>query len=431
MNRIKEALAHISLPDFYKVQYTFNKAAAGFDVSVETKKTLEEARVLERIKPGETVAISASSREIDKLALILRTLAGILRDRGAKPFIAAAMGSHGGASAEGQRLIMENYGITEKAMGCPCHSGMEVILLGKTGGGLPVYLDSSAAKADHLLPVGRIKAHPDFRGPIESGLMKMLTIGFGKQFGASLCHQRGWAKMAETVSDVAEWIIGHRSVPFGLGIIEDALHRAAKIEAVPGELIPSREPELLKLAKSYIPGLPFKKIDILFVDEIGKDISGAGMDPGVTGRSAVLGTAAPFIDRIGVLNLSVNSKHNAAGIGNADVITRRLFAQIDFPATYINIITSHDPKGGMIPPFMPDDKSVFQYCLESDTGIINKSDARIVWIHNTASLDEFFISPSLLEEAGGNPALRASKERRTIIFDGQDNFLKWSGNFSF
>lgn len=431
-DQIMQALSHVQLPPFKKVKYRLKLAEPDFDTVAEVRKTTLESGVLRHIQPGQTVALSASSREITQQDTILSTLVQLLLKHGAKPCIIAAMGSHGGSTAQGQYALMNSYGITEEAMGCPLYASMEVVFLGKTQEHkLPVYLEENAAGADHIVPVGRIKPHPDFRGKVESGLMKMLTIGFGKQHGASLCHQRGWSLMSSTVFEIGSYILRHRSVPFGFAIIEDSMHKVARVEAVPGDQIATREPQLLDIARSYTPRLPFEKVDILFVDEVGKDISGAGMDPNVTGRSAVLGSTAPYIDRIAVRDLTKKTKHNASGIGNADVITKRLFDEIDFTATYINVITSHDPKGGMIPPVMPSDKTAFQYAIESITGIKNPPGLRIVWIHSTSKMDTFYISRALYDEAADHSDLVLSRQEQEACFDEKGNFSHWSGEFTF
>jgi len=429
---VKAALAHVAMPPFKKVRYEVPLAPPDFNVREAVRRTVQEQGVLSRIRPGQTVALSASSREIAQQSLILKTLAELLQERGARPFIVAAMGSHGGATAEGQMALMHSYGITEEAMGCPLYASMNVKLLGTTAAeGLPVYQEENAAAADHIIPVGRVKPHTDFRGPVESGLQKMLTIGFGKQHGASLCHQRGWARMSATVQEVAGWILDHRSVPFGLAIIEDSLHKVAMVEAVPGEAIRRREPELLAIARGFVPKIPFDKVDILFVDELGKDVSGAGMDPNVTGRSAVLGQSAPFIDRIAVRDLTKKTKHNAAGIGNADVITRRLFDQIDLPATYVNVITSHDARGGMLPPAMPGDLAAFRYAIESLADRGDPRDLRIMWIKSTSALREFYISPPLYAEAAAHRALELSANEAEACFDADGDFTGWNEEFVF
>jgi hypothetical protein len=259
----------------------------------------------------------------------------------------------------------------------------------------------------------------------------MLTIGVGKQFGASMSHQRGWDMMADTVFEVGCYVIKNRSIPFGLGIIEDALHKLVMVEAIRGEEISGREQELLLQAKSYIPRIPFKKVDILIVDEIGKDISGAGMDPNVTGRSSIQGKSEPFIDRIAVLSLSQHSNHNAGGANNADAITKRLFDDIDFPAYYINALTSHDPNAARLPMHLPGDRTAIQYTIESLLAEHRQEHYRIVWIKNTAALDNFYISPALRDEALQIPGISVSEESREAVFDGNGNFVKWSGGFSF
>lgn len=429
---IAKALSHIRLPRFCQVRYQLPLAPPSFDAAEETRRALEEAGALARVKPGQSVAITVSSREVDQMAAVLRTLVTLLKEQGAKPFLFPAMGSHGGATAEGQRAVAASYGITEESIGCPLVSSMDVTLIGHTPGkNLPVNMDSHAAKADHVIPVGRIKPHTDFRGKVESGLMKMLTIGCGKQQGAFLCHQRGWHEMADNVFDIALYILQNKSIPFGVGVIEDSAHHAAQIHAVPGEAIPTREPELLKIAKSYIPRVPFAKVDVLFVDEIGKDISGAGMDPNVTGRSAQLGQSEPFVERIVIRALTKASKHNAAGIGNGDVVTRRLFDDMDMPASYINSITSHDAVGCNIPPVMENDELAFRYALEFAAGADPATGAKVVWIQNTSHMGEFLVSEALRAEAAQNPRMAVSQNSQAIQFDENGNVAAFADPFVF
>jgi hypothetical protein len=428
---IKKALEGIPIPEFFQVNYTFKQAPKIFNIEEELNRSAACSGVLERIKPGQTVAISGSSRDIEDLDKVLYVLIGLLKNRGARPFIFPAMGSHGGATAAGQSAVLKGYGITEDTMGCQIKSGMDTVFLGNTEHGIPVQLDKYAREADHVIPVGRIKPHTDFHGRVESGLMKMMTIGFGKQFGASMSHQRGWSKMSETVFEVGNFMIRNRSIPFGVGIIEDSLHKTALLEVIPGEKIAVREPELLLLAKSFIPKIPFQKVDILLVDEIGKNISGAGMDPNITGRSSILGKSEPFIDIIAVFGLSKKTKHNAIGVSNADIITKKLFDDINFPDTFINVLTAHDPKGGITPMHMPDDKTVVQYTIESLKAQTHIENPRIVWIKNTASLDRFYVSPSLYEEAAKNQNLKVSKECGAPVFSDENEFLEWQCDFSF
>ncbi|MDR0656908.1 MAG: nickel-dependent lactate racemase [Treponema sp.] len=428
---IRKFLENVTIPEFYRIKYSLKKGPDNFNIVKEVTQSIINCGALDKIKPGDSVALSCSSRDIKDLNKILFAVVALLKQKKANPFIFPAMGSHGGATAEGQMEVLKGYGITEEAMACPIKSSMETVYVGTTNQGIPVHVDKYASEADHIIPIGRIKPHTDFHGKVESGLMKMMTIGFGKQFGASMSHQRGWNKMSETVFEVGSYMITHFSIPFGIGIIEDALHNIALVEAIPGEKIFSREPELLLLAKSFIPKIPFQKVDILLVDEIGKDISGAGMDPNITGRSSILGKSEPFIDIIAVFALSAKTKHNAIGLSNVDIITKKLFEDINFPDTFINVLTAHDPRGGIIPMFMPDDQSVIQYTIESLQAQVHTEDPRIIWIKNTATLDYFYISPALYREAVNNPNLQISKESRFPVFDTNNNFLKWSGEFTF
>ena len=239
------------------------------------------------------MAIAVGSREITNIDQIAKTVVNYVKSRGAVPFIFPAMGSHGGATASGQLEILAGYNVTEKSMGCPIKSSMETVLISTAKNGLPVHIDHYAAQADAIIPIGRIKPHTDFHGKYESGLMKMLTIGLGKQYGANLCHSLGMANMPENIAAYAGEVLQLKNVVWGVGIIEDAFHNTYRITVIPGESIPTEEPPLLQEAKSLVPCIPFSKIDVLVLDEIGKDISGAGMDPNVTGRSQSMGISQP------------------------------------------------------------------------------------------------------------------------------------------
>lgn len=353
---------------------------------------------------GASVAVTAGSREISSIAAILRCTVAELKKRGAKPFLIPAMGSHGGATAEGQREVLRHYGITEETVGCPIRATMETVCLGVAPNGLPVYLDRNAYEADCIFPVGRIKPHTDFHGTYESGLVKMLAIGCGKQTGAHACHAFGMEHMSENIYRCAEMICSKKRVPFGLAILEDAAHHTHSLELIPGDRIFAREPQLLETARSLVPRLPFRKVDVLVLEEIGKNISGPGMDPNVTGVSASLGTSAPYIDHIVVLRLSQLTDHNAAGIGVASVTTRQVFDGIDFEKTYPNCMTSHDLRGIKIPAVMPSDRCAVQLAIDA-APVLPKADCRLVWMKNTLHPDRFLVSDALVPEVLENPKL--------------------------
>ncbi|MDD5017120.1 MAG: lactate racemase domain-containing protein [Eubacteriales bacterium] len=423
MKNTENLLRCVELPCFYKVRCNFSRDTVG-----DIKKTLLEALnrkgTLDRVKKGESVCITAGSREISNFCVILKALIEALTEKGAKPFIIPAMGSHGGATAEGQKEIIAQFGITEENMGVPVLSSMETAEIGCTGNGITVHVDEIALTADHILPVGRIKPHTDFKGTYESGLMKMLAIGLGKQHGASTCHKLGMANMSKNVMAIGKKVIETCSIPFGIGIIENAFHGTYKIAAIPGEDIEAEEPELLKEAKSLMPVIPFEKVDVIICEEMGKDISGTGMDSNVIGRSASLGVSRPFAERIGVFSLTEKSHGNANGMGLADAVTRRFYRAIDFDQTYPNAITSAETTAVKLPAVMETDEFCVKFIFKTCTGC-GENGLRVVWIKNTLSLDEFHISEGLLKEAQSDPAMQVFGERYRACFDEKGGFNKF------
>lgn len=410
------------IPPMSKVRFQVERGGIqAQDIPGVIARSLENQGLLDSIERGKTVAVTCGSREISQIDRILKSLVDLLAARGAKPFIFPAMGSHGGALAAGQLEILEGYGVTPETMGVPVKATMDTVVLGKTASGLEVHFDQNAYQADYVIPVGRIKPHTDFRGRFESGLMKMLAIGCGKQKGANLCHTLGFPRMAQNVEEIARLVLERRRIPFGIAIVEDMFHGTYLLEAIPGEKIPEREPALLEKAKALIPGIPFEKIDVLILDEIGKEISGAGMDPNITGRSGMMGSWKPFIERIAVLDLSEKSHHNGCGIGTADVTTQRFYEKMDYCVSYPNGITSHDPASMRIPPIMPDDRNAvrmaLQTCVQNDPAM----GYRMVWMKNTLHMDTFYISPALLREAEENPAITIEGEPKAVPFNRSGN----------
>ena len=420
MNIFNGLLKETRIPCFYKARYDVNKEEI-MDVREALKRELYNSNVLRRIESGESVALTAGSREINHLDEILLTLADLLKAKGAEPFIVPAMGSHGGATAEGQAAVLEGLGITEKRIGIPIRASMETVRIGSTKTGVPVHVDKIALSADHIMPVGRIKPHTDFKGQFESGLMKMLAIGLGKQQGASICHKLGMNDMSKNVQSIGREIIEKCSIPFGIGIIENAFHGIWKIAAVPGEDIERVEPKILEQAKALVPVVPFEKVDIIVIEEMGKDISGTGIDSNVIGRSASLGISRPFAERIGVFSLTEKSHGNANGMGLADSITKRFFDKIILEQTYPNAITSAETTAVKIPAIMPNDELCVKFLIQTCTG--SGSDGlRIVWIRNTLSMDEFYISEGLKKEAEKTPDLHTIGKRQTVEFDNSGKY---------
>jgi len=285
-------------------------------------------------------------------------------------------------------------------------------------------MDRYAAEADKILLMARIKPHTDFRGSVESGLMKMIAIGMGKQQGASLCHSRGFLKMSESIQEIAE--IALKKLPFlcGIGIVENAVHRTFKIEVIPPDKIKIREPELLQEARGLVPKLPFHKADILVVDEIGKNICGPGMDPNVIGRSGIIGRWEPDFDAVMIRDITDESHHNGYGLGNADVTTQRAFEKFSFEETYPNSLTCGDPAGVKIPVVMPNDRLALKYALCICAATLPPH-PRIVWIKNTLSVEQFYISEGMLEDAKKTPDLQVEPNLLTPAWDKTGNLIGW------
>ena len=421
MSEIERMCGEMVIPKFRKIRYNFDTRSIE-DIPAAVRETLKREGTLDRIQPGKTVCLTASSREVNHQALILKTVAEVLKEKGAEPFIIPAMGSHGGATAEGQREILTHFGITEEYCGVPIYDEMDTIIVGKTVEDLDVHMSKRAAEADYVIPIGRIKPHPEFRGPYESGVMKMIAVGLGKRNGAEIAHSMGMHRMSESVYNLAKGNLAYGNIPFGIGIIENALHGTYSITAIPAELIEEEEPKLLQTAKSVTPVIPFEKVDVLICEQMGKDISGTGMDSNVIGRSISLGISRPFIERIGLLSLTEKTGGSFNGIALGDCISRKLFDALIFEKTYPNSITACEPLAVKIPIVLNNDKLCVQCaircCLQAPpTG------HRIVWIKDTLSVHEFFISETLVEATLKNPELELLPGRFEPKFDENDNYV--------
>ena len=423
MDEIAFFLSRAKVPPFYAVDYKLCRDEI-FDIEQSVRETLKREGTLSRIKKGSTVAITAGSREIHYIDKILLAIINELKAVGAHPFIFPAMGSHGGAIAEGQKAIIEGYGITEKTMGVPIISSMDTVVVGDTPEGLCVHADKAAFEADYIIPVGRIKPHPEFKGKHESGILKMMAIGIGKQHGANMCHQLGMENMPKNILAFSKVLLEKCSMPFGVGIVENALHGTYSITAIPSENIIEEEAELLETAKGLVPVVPFERVDVIICEEMGKDISGTGMDSNVIGKSISLGVSKPFAERIGVFDLTEKSHGNFNGVALADTISKRLFDKISFEETYPNTITACEPLAVKIPSVMPSDKLCLQFCIQTCLKA-DRDNTRIVWIKNTLSLGEFYISEALLKEAEDNPLIATNRVRYYPAFDDKDTFISF------
>ena len=424
MGSVKSLLQDIPVPRMARIRQIFDGTHIETkDIQAVLQAQLQRPAVAQTIPPGGEVAITVGSRGITNTVLITKAIADFVKAKGATPFIVPAMGSHGGATAEGQRSILESYGVTEKSTGCEIRSSMETVQIGTTPNGKPVRIDKNAAEADGIIVVGRIKPHTAFRGPYESGLMKMMAIGLGKQYGASIVHEGGFENFAEDIPKYGTAILKHAKVLFGVGILENAYDKTRELHALTPQEIIDEEPGLLLKAKSYMPRILFDACDVLVVDEIGKNISGDGMDPNISGRFCT-GCASGGIraQRVAVLDLTDATHGNANGIGLADVTTRRVLNKMDFEATYPNTITNKITETMKIPMVMDSDKLAIQMAVRTCFGI-DEAAARVIRIRNTMAMEYIEISESLLEEARRCPQIEIVTEPAPLLFDAQDNLL--------
>lgn len=395
---INELLSEIAIPRLVKVRQRF-EAPEITNVAEAVRDAIDEANVLQRIQPGDRVAIAVGSRGVADIPVLARETANAVKKAGGSPFIVPAMGSHGGATAEGQREVLEELGVTEETTGAPIISSMEVVEIGRLDNGLPIYIDKNAYEADKVIVINRIKPHTAFRGPVESGLMKMITIGLGKQKGAEAAHAFSFKYMAQHVVEMARIAMEKVPVIFGIGSLENAYDRPAKIVAIAAEEIEQREPELLVEAKSLMPKLLFDPIDVLIVNEIGKDISGDGMDPNITGRYATpYASGGPEITRIVVLGLTKKTHGNANGIGMADMSTRKVMDEIIWEKGYANALTSTVISVVKLPMILDNEELAVKAAIKT-CNAFNLSKARVVRIKNTLDIREIWISESMLDEA--------------------------------
>jgi hypothetical protein len=397
------------------------------EIAGEVEQQLAVLRLNDHIKPGETIAVTAGSRGIANIVTILRATVEHVRRLGAVPFLVPAMGSHGGATAEGQVALLARYGITPESVGCEIRSSMETVTVGMTPFGFPVHFDKHAHSADHVFVVNRIKPHTRFAGDIESGLHKMLLIGLGKFEGAKLYHR---AIVEHSFDEILRAVAGHVlqtcRVAGGLAILENALDETARIVAVRTEEFAAREAELLREARSLLPRLPFRECDLLIIDEIGKDISGAGMDTNVVGRKFDDKKATERDDtnckRIFVRGLSAATGGNATGIGIADFTNERTVARIDRRTTNINCVTGSHPTAAAIPIAFDTDRECIDAALQT-LGLIDPPDAKIIHIANTLHLSQLWTSEAYLNDARNLPSAEVASDPAPLRFDEQGNLL--------
>ncbi|MBP1723231.1 MAG: hypothetical protein H6Q44_936 [Deltaproteobacteria bacterium] len=405
------------LPRMFKIRQKIASPKLA-DVEKEMNSQLDRFGLAGKVKPGERIAITAGSRGIRDKAKVLKVIVSRLKALGAKPFIVPCMGSHGGGTAEGQVKMLHHLGITESYVGAPIISSMEVKEIGRTSFGTPVLIDKNICEqADKIIVVNRIKPHTDFDHEVESGISKMIIIGMGKHKGALMAHRLtikyGFATMFKEVLPVIR-----RALPFffGVGIIENQYDQTASLHILEPQNFYEGEKELLKKAREIMPRLPFKQMDVLVVDEIGKNISGAGMDPNVTGRLFFIGSP-PLKEP-----LTPETEGNAIGIGFAEYTTTRLAKKIDPVPTAINAITGMGPECGRIPIAFDKDRDALQAAYDN-SGVIDPKDLRLVWVKNTLELEYLWASEPMLQEAKANSNIEVVSAPQDIPFDKNGNMI--------
>ena len=416
----------MSLPRMYRIRQSFDTPRLN-DLVGEVRKQLTSLNLGPRIKPGETVAITVGSRGVANVAIITREIVQHFLSLRAKPFIVPAMGSHGGATAEGQRALIESFGVTEEFIGCPIKATMETVIIDQTPQGISVHFDKNAAGADHVFIANRIKPHTMFVGPIESGLHKMMLIGLGKREGAVHYHRAIKSfTFLEIIRAVADVVVKRCRVLGGLAIVENAFEETALVEGVPADKFYEREVELLEKARAWMPRLPLDDIDLLVVDEIGKEISGTGMDTNVVGRKfndhAATSEDKTNCRRIYVRGLTEKTHGNGTGIGLAEFTNRRTVESMDMESTKVNCVTAGHVTAAMIPVHYDADREVVQVALGT-LGLTEPQDARVVQIKNTLLLEDMLVSETCLAQLKDNP-------RVTILSGPHDWEFDSSGNLA-
>ncbi len=411
-------------PSVFHLRQTFERPRVD-DVAGTVEAELAKLELRARIRPGQSVAISAGSRGIANIRIIIKAVVDHLRGLGAAPFLVPAMGSHAGGTAEGQQRLLEQYGITAAFCGCPIRSSMETVVVCHAREGFPVHFDRLAYEADHVVVCGRVKPHTSFSADVESGLMKMLLIGLGKHRGAQIYHRammdHGFARI---VRSVAPEVLARCHIAAGVAVVENAYDETALIKGVRPEDFEASDRELLVLARRWQPRLPFDRVDLLLIDQLGKDISGAGMDTNVVGRK--FGVHAPGPDErpevryIAIRGLTLHTSGNATGLGLAEFCRSRVLAQRDDAITRLNCCTGGHVAAAMTPLDYETDREILDAALPL-MGLTEPADAKLVWIRDTLRLDEVVCSAAYLDEARARADLTILSPLQPLPLDAAGN----------
>jgi len=417
MKAVRSLLEDIKIPPLYRVRQEF----AANPLSNIEESCIEQIVSLERLKelpPGAKIAVAVGSRGVADIGRIAASVVTALKKMAFEPFIVSAMASHGRASAEGQQELLAELGVTEDAVGCPVRASVDVIEIGALENGLPVYMDRVAMEGDGIVVINRIKTHTAFHDRYESGLVKMLAIGLGNHIGAKSCHQLGFGQMAENIIAMARIKLARCPVLFGVAVIEDGCENVSIIEVIDADNIMQREPELLKISKSNMPSIGIDDIDVLVVDRMGKEISGDGMDPNITGRYATpYAKGGPTVGKLVVLSVTKKSHGNIIGIGQADICSKPLRDAADLETTYVNSLIATVTNVARLPMILPTDYDVIRAAILT-CNILDFSTVRLVRIRDTLHLRDLIVSESLVEELSAKAAVISVEGPFAMKFDG-------------
>lgn len=422
---VASMVEQVKLPKMFRARQAFPRPKIPVEeIPARVRNILEVKKIAASIRPGMRIAITAGSRGIANAARITKCIADFVKERGGAPFVVPAMGSHGGATAEGQREILAGYGIVEDYIGCPICSSMEVVEIGKNEEGSAVFIDKFAANADGIIINCRIKPHTAFRGPYESGIMKMMAIGLGKQYGAEACHEAGFKNMAKNVPLFGKAILKYAPVLFAVATIENAYDETCKLVAVPADEVAEREPPLLVEAFRLMPRILVDSCDVLVVDHIGKNFSGDGMDPNITGTFCTpYATGGIKAQRVCVLDLSPETHGNGIGLGYSSATTMRVFKKLDLSSMYPNAITCTVLGGVRIPIVMESDREAIAVCVKT-CNEIDKSEPRIVRIPNSLHIEHILLSESYYGMVKNIEGLKIESEPKEMKFDENGDLLQ-------
>ncbi len=423
---VSRLVRDVKIPRMFHVRQIFPREKIEPDqIPAVVEAQLSQPQFSSKIKPGMRIAITAGSRGIRNVDIITKSIVDFVKSRGGNPFVVPAMGSHGGATAEGQKEILAGYGITETTMGCPIRSSMEVVELGYSSLGRRVVMDKNAYESDGIIISCRLKPHNAFRGAHESGPCKMMTVGLGKQAGAEVVHSDGMGKIAQNIPTMAAVVLEKAPILFAIPCIENAYDETCLLEAILPENILDREAELLTYAFSQMPRLIVEEGDVLIVDKIGKNFSGTGVDPNITGTfSTEYATGGIKVQRTCFLNLSEESHGNALGCGLASAITKKIFDQMDIEQMYPNCITSTVLASARIPCVLATDQEAIQLCIRTCNGLDGK-EVRAVRIANSLHIADIMLSEAYYEDvvSGTYQGLEALDEPAELEFDEEGNLI--------